>query len=61
MVVPCMAATAAISLFFSPIAIWPVFGAFTALALVIAIWSIVRVSRKSNHPWNDYYKKVTFD
>ncbi len=60
-VVPCMGATAALSLFFSPIAIWQVFGALTALALIIAIWSIVRVSRKANHPWTDYYKQVTFD
>ncbi len=60
-VVPCMAATAAISLFLSPIAIWQVFGALTALSLIVAIWAIVRVSRKANHPWSDYYKQVTID
>jgi len=60
-VVPCMGATAALSLFFSPIAVWQVFGALTALSLIIAIWALVRVARKANHPWADYYKQVTYD
>lgn len=60
-VVPCMFGTAVLSLFFSPMSIWPVFLALTALALIIAIWSIVRVKRKADHPWADYYRKVTYE
>src|SRR5262245_59021728 len=48
-VVPCMMATAALSLFFSPMSIWPVFSALAALAFIIAIWAIVRVKRKADH------------
>ncbi len=58
-VVPCMAATAVIGFFLSPIAIWQVYGALTALALIHAIWAIIRVKRKANHPWADYYKQVS--
>ena len=57
-VVPCMAATAVLSLFTSPLTIWPVFGALTALSFIVAVWAIVRVSRKANHPWTDYYKQT---
>jgi len=60
-VVPCMVGTAALSLFYSPISVWQVFLALSALSFIIAIWSIVRVSRKANHPWADYYKQVTFE
>jgi hypothetical protein len=59
MVVPCMMGTAALSLFMSPMSIWPVFTALAALAMIIAIWAIVRVKRKADHPWADYYRKVT--
>lgn len=61
MVVPCMMGTAALSLFMSPMSIWPVFSALAALALIIAIWAIVRVKRKADHPWADYYRKVTLE
>ncbi len=60
-VVPCMAVTAAGGFLYSPVAIWQVFSALTALALIVAIWATVRVSRKANHPWTDYYKQVTYD
>jgi uncharacterized membrane protein len=60
-VVPCMMITAAISLFSSPMSIWPVFAALAALALIIAIWAVVRVKRKADHPWADYYRKVTLE
>ena len=61
LVVPCMLVTAAMSLFFSPMSIWPVFAALAALALIIAIWAVVRVKRKADHPWADYYRKVTLE
>jgi len=60
-VVPCMMATAALSIFLSPMAIWPVFAALAALATIIAIWAVVRVKRKADHPWADYYRKVTVE
>ena len=60
-VVPCMLASAALSILFSPVPIWQVFSALAALALVVAIWAIVRVKRKANHPWSDYYKQVTIE
>lgn len=58
-VVPCIAVTAALGFLFSPIMIWQVYGALAALALINAIWAIVRVQRKANHPWADYYKQVS--
>lgn len=61
LVVPCMAVTAAAGFLLSPIPIWQVFMALTALALMVAIWAIVRVSRKANHPWSDYYKQAMTD
>ena len=60
-VVPCMMGTAVLSLFFSPLSIWPVFCALSALAFIIAIWAMVRVKKKADHPWADYYRKVTYE
>jgi hypothetical protein len=60
-VVPCMVATAGLSLFFSPMPIWPVFGALSALAFIIAAWSILRVKKKADHPWANYYRQVTYE
>jgi hypothetical protein len=57
-VVPCIATTSALGYVFSPIEMWVTFAALSALALLIAIWSIIRVQRKANHPWADYYSKV---
>lgn len=58
-VAPCIAMTAVLGFFFTPIEVWQVFGALTALALLNAIWAIVRVKKKANHPWADYYRQVT--
>jgi hypothetical protein len=57
-VVPCIAATSALGYLFSPIEMWVTFAALAALALLLAIWAIIRVQRKANHPWADYYSKV---
>lgn len=61
LVVPCMLASGVLSLFYSPIPVWQVFGALSALAFIVAVWAIVRVKRKANHPWADYYKQVTIE
>ncbi len=29
--------------------------------MIIAIWAMLRVKRKADHPWADYYRKVTID
>lgn len=58
-VVPFMLATAALGFLRSPIEIWQVFLALSTLALGIAIWALIRVKRKANHPWADYYRQVT--
>lgn len=57
-VIPCMLATVALGIVTSPIADWPVFLALSGLALVVAIWALVRVKRKADHPWADYYREV---
>lgn len=58
LVVPFMAASAAASLFFSPLSVWPVFGALTGLAVMVAIFAIMRIERKQAHVWADYYSDV---
>ena len=58
-VVPCMAVTAALGFLFTPIEVWQVFSALTLLCLMNAIWAIIRVKKKANHPWADYYRQVT--
>lgn len=58
-VVPCMAATAALGFLFTPIEVWQVFGALTILCFMNAVWAIIRVKKKANHPWADYYRQVT--
>lgn len=58
LVVPCMFATAVLGFLMSPIPIWQVFCALTALAMMVAVWAIVRVKRKQNHPWADYYRQA---
>lgn len=58
-VVPCMAVTAAVNFIADlPIEIWQVFSALTLLALMNAIWALVRVKKKANHPWADYYRQT---
>jgi len=57
-VVPCMLATAALGYVTSPIEDWKVFLPLSALALIVAIWALIRVKRKANHPWADYYREV---
>lgn len=57
-VVPCMVATAALSLFDSPIKQWPVFLALAALATLVAIMALARVNRKQSHVWAGYYQDV---
>jgi peptidoglycan/LPS O-acetylase OafA/YrhL len=58
LVVPLMAATVGLGIATSPIEDWQVFSALTALALMIAIYALMRVKRKSNHPWAGYYREV---
>jgi len=54
-VVPFIFATAALSLLYSPVAVWVVFLSLTALALMVAIIAIVNIERKNAHVWSDYY------
>jgi hypothetical protein len=58
LVVPCIALTAVAGLLLSPVPIWQVFGALSALALLNAIWAFARVKKKADHPWADYYAQV---
>jgi hypothetical protein len=58
-VVPCMATVVAFDfLGFIPIQVWQVFSALTALCFMHAIFAIMRVKKKANHPWSDYYRQV---
>ena len=57
-VVPCIFASAVASLFFSPIPIWPVYLCLTALAVMLAIYALLRVRKKQSHPWADYYHEI---
>ncbi len=57
-VVPCMFASAVVSLFVSPISIWPVYLCLTVLAAILAFYALNRVKKKQSHPWADYYQEV---
>ncbi|MBN8817997.1 MAG: hypothetical protein J0I80_04660 [Sphingomonas sp.] len=57
-VVPFIGASAAASIFFSPIRVWPLFMTLTAFAILVAIVALVRVQRKQSHVWADYYSDV---
>jgi len=57
-VVPCMVASATMSLFESPISDWPVFLALAGLAAMVAITALLRVNRKQTHVWAGYYQDV---
>lgn len=50
--------TAVLAYLGSPVQDWPVFVSLSALAAMVAIWAIIRVKRKANHPWADYYREV---
>lgn len=58
MVVPFMVASAVLGLFTSPIRDWPVFLTLAALALVVAVIAMMRVTRKQSHIWADYYTEL---
>jgi amino acid transporter len=58
LVVPCIFASAIVSLFLSPISIWPVYLCLAALALMLAIFAMQRVKQKQSHPWADYYQDL---
>ena len=58
-VVPFLFASAVISLLLSPVAMWPVFLALTALGAVVAGVAIAKIERKQSHIWADYYSDVT--
>lgn len=57
-VVPCMFASAVVSLFVSPISVWPVYLCLTVLAAILAVYALGRVKKKQTHPWADYYQEV---
>lgn len=57
-VIPFMGASAVVSLFTSPIALWPVFMTLAALATMVAVVAIMRIERKQAHIWADYYSDV---
>ena len=52
-------ASAAMGYLYSPVVDWPVFATLSLLAFMIAIWALIRVKRKANHPWADYYRDMT--
>ena len=58
-VVPCMATVVAFDfLGFIPIQVWQVFSALTVLCFMNAVWALIRVKKKANHPWADYYRQT---
>jgi riboflavin transporter FmnP len=58
LVVPCIAATSVLGFLFSPVEMWVTFAALCGLSVIIATWAIIRVQRKANHMWSDYYAKI---
>ncbi len=58
-VVPFLFASAVISLLLSPVTMWPVLLALTALGAVVAGVAISKIERKQSHVWADYYSDVT--
>lgn len=58
-VVPFMVASAVLGLFTSPIKDWPVFLTLAALALIVAVIAMMRVTRKQAHIWADYYSELS--
>jgi len=58
-VVPFIAASAVMSLFLSPVRVWPIFMTLTALGIMVAIVAILRIERKQAHVWADYYADVS--
>jgi hypothetical protein len=57
-VVPCILASAIVSLFFSPVSVWPVYLCLAALAVMLAVFALQRVKKKQSHPWADYYQEI---
>lgn len=58
-VVPFTFTSAVISLFLSPVSIWPVYLCLSALAAMLAVYALLRVKKKQSHPWADYYQEVS--
>lgn len=58
MVVPFIGLSAVASLFFSPTRVWPLFMTLAALAVMVAVVALMRITRKQAHVWADYYSDV---
>lgn len=58
MVVPFIGASAVASLFFSPLRVWPLYMTLAALAVMVAVIALAKVTRKQSHVWADYYSDV---
>jgi hypothetical protein len=56
--VPLLVVSAAVSLFISPMTIWPVFLALAMLGAMVAVIALMRVERKESHVWAGYYSDV---
>jgi hypothetical protein len=59
LVVPFIVGSAAASLFFSPVRVWPLFLTLAALGVMVAVIALMRVQRKQAHVWADYYADVS--
>ena len=57
-VVLFIGASALMAYLYSPVPDWQVYGILTVLAFMVAIWALIRVHRKANHPWADYYRDM---
>lgn len=58
-VVPCMWASAVLGRLMTPLDDWPIFMAFSGLALMLAIYALAHIRRKQSHPWADYYQELS--
>jgi peptidoglycan/LPS O-acetylase OafA/YrhL len=58
LVVPFIGASAVASLYVSPTPVWPLFMTLTALAVMVAVIAVMRITRKQAHVWADYYADV---
>lgn len=58
LLVPFLMGSAVVSLFVSPMSIWPVFSALALLGVMVAVIALTRVERKQSHVWAGYYSDV---
>lgn len=58
LLVPFLMGSALVSLFVSPMSIWPVFSALALLGVMVAVIALTRVERKQSHVWAGYYSDV---